>query len=69
MITSEITKLTNREKFQLMEALWDDLRKKADEYEVPKEHKDLLDARRHAVESGEDSILDWDRVKHSLQRP
>ena len=68
MITNEISKLTTREKFQLMEALWEDLRVKADQCEIPQGHMDLLDARRRAVDEGDDSILDWDRVKHSLRR-
>lgn len=68
MTTTEIARLSTREKFQLMEALWEDMRKKVEECEVPQEHVDLLQARRSAVDSGEDSILDWDRVKHSLRR-
>lgn len=68
MITTEISELSTREKFQLMEALWDDMRMKVDQCEIPQEHMDLLDSRRRAVDSGDDTILDWDRVKHSLRR-
>ena len=69
MNVAEITKLSTREKFELMEALWEDMKKKVDKCGIPREHIELLDARRLAVESGEDKILDWDRVKHSLRRP
>jgi putative addiction module component (TIGR02574 family) len=69
MNVAEITKLSTREKFELMEALWEDMKKKVEKCGIPQEHIKLLDARRLAVESGEDRILDWDRVKHSLRRP
>jgi putative addiction module component (TIGR02574 family) len=68
MAVIEISKLSHREKLQLMEALWEDMRAKAGEIEIPQEHIDLLDSRRRAVESGEDSIFDWEDVKHSLRR-
>lgn len=67
MNLAAIAKLTDREKFQLMEALWEDMRKKAEEGEIPEEHKELLDERQLALDSGDDHLLDWDRVKHSLR--
>jgi hypothetical protein len=35
--------------------------------EIPQEHINLLDSRRRAVETGEDSIFEWDDVKHLLR--
>jgi putative addiction module component (TIGR02574 family) len=69
MNLAEIAKLTDREKFQLMEALWEDMRKKADTAEIPPEHLELLEARWARVEAGESKLLDWDEVKDSIGKP
>ena len=49
-----------------MEAIWEDLRSRADALPVPEWHKELLDARLKAVEDGSEKVLDWDDVKQSL---
>lgn len=64
-----IPKLSTREKFELMEALWEDMRHKADESEIPPEHLELLKARWARVESGESVLLEWDEVKDSIGKP
>ena len=69
MSITEIRGLPLHEKLQIMEALWEDLRSHADGVPVPQWHKDLLDARRKAVEVGQEKILDWDEVKDSLHPP
>jgi hypothetical protein len=51
-----------------MEAIWEDLRDRADGLGISQEHKDLLDKRRARVASGEAKILDWDSVKHLIRR-
>ena len=63
MSTIEISHLSLREKFQVMQSIWEDLRSHVDRFEVPQSHKDLLDARRKRVEA---KILDWDQVKHNI---
>ena len=68
MIVADIAKLTLREKLQLMEAIWEDLRVRVDDMGVPKEHRRILDDRRARIDSGEAKVLDWDQVKHSLGR-
>jgi len=52
-----------------MEAIWEELRLRAGEVPVPQWHKDLLDARRKAVEEDRETILEWNEVKHSLGAP
>jgi putative addiction module component (TIGR02574 family) len=69
MSIAEIRKLPLAEKLQLMEGLWDDLRSRAEDISVPEWHKELLDTRRHAVESGQEKVLEWDEVKNSLGKP
>lgn len=68
MSASEVLQLPLREKLQIMEAIWEELRTRADRFEIPQDQKDLLDARRPRVTSGEARILDWDAVKHSIGR-
>ncbi len=69
MTTEEIKSLPTEEKFLIMEALWDDLRERFEQAEIPEEHKSLLDSRRGRFESGESKLLDWDSVKSSIGRP
>ena len=66
MSIAEIKRLPLSEKLQIMEALWEDLRSNADAILVPDWQKDLLNARRRAVEQGQEQVLDWDDVKDSL---
>ena len=68
MSATEVLQLPLRERLQIMEVLWEDLRGRADRFEVSQEQKELLDARRARVASGESKILDWDSVKHSIGR-
>ncbi len=66
MSTIELSRFTLREKFQIMQSIWEDLRPHVDRFEVPQSHKDLLDQRRDRVERGESKLLDWDQVKHTI---
>ena len=68
MTVADLAKLSLREKLQLMEAIWEDLRGHVDAMGVPDEHRQILDERRSRVASGEATILDWDKVKHTLGR-
>ena len=53
MSTIELSQFTLREKFQIMQSIWEELRGSVDRFEVPQSHKDILDERRRRVESGE----------------
>jgi len=41
---------------------------KADLEPISEAHIELLEERRRAVQSGEDKLLDWDEVKHTIGR-
>ena len=69
MSIAEIHQLPLSEKLQIMEAIWEDLRARAEEMPVPEWHKELLDARLAAMAEGRDKALDWDDVKRSLRPP
>ena len=68
MSIAEIRQLPLAEKLQIMEAIWEDLRRDADAVPVADWQKTLLDQRRQAVEEGREKVLDWDEVKHTLGR-
>ena len=66
MSVADISQLPIREKLQIMEAIWLDLRARIEPMGIPPEHKALLDARRAKVDSGTSSLHDWDDVKHMI---
>ena len=68
MTAAEVRALPVKEKFQIMEALWEDLRDRFEGSEIAESHKELLDARRERVESGDARLLAWDDVKGSIGR-
>ena len=68
MTTAELRELPLTEKFQLMEALWQDLRERFEGMDLSESQKALLDRRRAAVEGGDSRLHDWDAVKASIGR-
>ena len=68
MSAADVSQLPLREKLQIMEVIWEDLRARADRAGISQEQKDVLDARRARVASGEAKLLDWDSVKDSIGR-
>jgi putative addiction module component (TIGR02574 family) len=63
MSIAEIRQLPQKEKMRIMEAIWEDLRSRAEDVPVPQWHKDLLDSRDEAVRSGREAVLEGDAVK------
>ena len=68
MSIAEVSKLTLREKLQIMEVIWQDLRSHVDGMEAPESHRKLLDERQARVTSGKAQVRDWDEVKNSIGR-
>ena len=66
MSIAEVNSLTLREKLQVMETIWADLREQVERLQVPREHLELLDQRRSRVARGEACLYDWDAVRHTL---
>ncbi len=66
MSVAEITKLPVREKFQILEALWEDLSDKIEDIPLTGADRDLLDHRLARIESGAAKILEWDDVKPTI---
>jgi len=69
MTADEVRTLPMAQKIQIMEALWEDLRDRFEQLELPQRLQDLLDQRRARVREGAAKIVDWDAVKSSIGRP
>lgn len=68
MSIAEVRSLPLREKFQILEAIWDDLSARVDEMSVSPAVRELLDERIERVRSGSVEVHDWDSVKFSIGR-
>jgi hypothetical protein len=54
-----IDQMSLEEKLRIMEALWDDLRARADGVPMPQWHQDFLDERERLIEIGEAKFDHW----------
>ncbi len=68
MTISEVRSLPLREKFQILEAIWDDLSARIDEMSVSPAVQSLLDERIERIQKGAVKVHDWDSVKFSIGR-
>jgi hypothetical protein len=66
----EITleKMTVPEKLRLMEALWTDLSRHADDMELPSWHAQALRETEQRVAEGKESAIDWETAKNELRQ-
>ena len=63
-----LDRMTTIEKLQVMEALWEDLSKKSDEFVSPDWHGEFLSKRDKSLSEGKDSIHDWNDAKERIRR-
>jgi hypothetical protein len=68
MTATEVRTLPVLQKVQIMEAIWEDLRGRFEQAELPPRVQGLLDERRARVREGSAKVLDWDAVKSSVGR-
>lgn len=64
----DITILSKKEKFQLMEALWEDLIKDSDSMESPEWHGKVLEEREKSLQSGEERFVEWSEAKEKIRK-
>lgn len=69
MRIAEVRNLPLREKFQIFEAIWDDLSTRVDEMSVSPAVRDLLDKRIESIRNGSTEVHDWDSVKFLIGQP
>lgn len=68
MSIAEIEKMTQAEKLQAMEALWNSLCHDKTEPDSPAWHEDILADRRRKIESGEAQFISLEEAKRRLQQ-
>ena len=62
-----LDKMTVSEKLRLMEALWTDLSRHADDMELPSCHAQALRETEQRVAEGKEAALDWESAKKELR--
>jgi len=61
--------MTIAEKLRTMEALWEDLcRKAGDRLETPTWHRTVLKKREEAVRRGNDKAIEWETAKKNIRK-
>ncbi|MCG2601113.1 MAG: addiction module protein [Achromobacter sp.] len=66
-ISLPLDEMTVEEKLQLMEAIWDDLSRHADEMEPPAWHGKVLKELEAAIERGDETFEDWETAKRRIR--
>ena len=56
-------------KIKIMDAIWEDLRGRFEQMDLPQSQKDLLDQRRARVREGVARRVEWDSVKGTIGGP
>jgi hypothetical protein len=64
----EIGHLSREEKLRVMEALWEDLSRDAEQVESPGWHREALDETDRRRRSGQESLVDWPKAKKELRK-
>lgn len=67
-ISLPLDEMTVEEKLQLMETIWDDLSRHADEMEPPAWHGEVLAEREAAVARGDETFEDWETAKQRMEK-
>ncbi len=53
---------------ELLEALWDDLSGQPEQLLSPDWHESILEQRKQQVQSGNETITDWESAKQEIRR-
>jgi hypothetical protein len=64
----EIGHLSREEKLKVMEAIWEDLSKEAEQVESPDWHREALDETEGRLRAGQESVVDWPEAKKELRK-
>lgn len=65
---AEIRQMSLLEKVALLETVWAELSADPANVEIPQWHQDLLDQRETDLQTGRDTILDWETAKIQIQQ-
>jgi hypothetical protein len=64
----EISHLSREEKLRVMEAIWEDLSREAEQVESPQWHREALEETERRLKSGRESTMDWRDAKKELRK-
>jgi hypothetical protein len=64
---ADIRRMPFPEKLALLEAVWAELSSEPDQIEIPQWHKEILDERLQAAESGSVELIDWEVAKQQIK--
>jgi hypothetical protein len=67
LATLPLKNMSLEEKFFTIETVWDDIVHNSSDFQSPAWHKDILEERDARLESGKDSLIDWETAKNSLR--
>ena len=62
-----LERMSIAEKFEVIDIVWDDLRKNAGSIPIPEWHREILASRRKAFERGEIGYTDWETAKKEIR--
>lgn len=65
--TLPLDKMSVEEKIRVMEAIWDDLCRRAEAVQSPDWHGEILAEREAAIERGEDQFEDFETAKEKIR--
>jgi len=64
----EISRLSREEKLKVMEAIWEDLSRDAEQVESPEWHREALEETERRFQSGQEGVVDWQEAKKELRK-
>ena len=67
-ISLALKDMTVQEKLRVMESIWDELSRNADEVHSPEWHRELLSEREAAISRGEVKFEDWQTARKKLEQ-
>jgi hypothetical protein len=64
----ETGRLSREEKLRVMEAIWEDLSRDAEQVESPDWHREALDETEGQLKAGQESVVNWPEAKKELRK-
>lgn len=63
----EIGHFSREEKLRVVQVLWEDLSREADQIESPEWHREALEETDRRLKAGQESVIDWSEAKKELR--
>ena len=65
---NELHKLSQQEKIQLVQLLWEDIASEQNYTDLPEEHKKILDKRLEKILNGTAKFRSWEEIQKKYKR-